>query len=321
MIGTVITVLAFFAGFCVIFAANMIVSDLLMRERAELRKRMESQLVQRQKDRVRGALSGKNFDQLAAEALRENQEPKSLWDWLQELVEQSGTGWSAGKLAAVCCVAGAAFSIAAGVATGSALVGGFAGMLVAPLPVLYIEWQRRRRLEALRSQLPDSLELMSRILRAGQTITQGMQAVATEFPRPIADEFGYCYEQQNLGLSQEVALRDLAKRTGLLEVRIFVLGLLVHRRSGGNLTELLDNVAALIRERFKLRGKIKALTAEGRFQAMALLILPVFAFVMLVVVNREYAMKLLNHPWLIVVSLVSMTIGSVWIHRIVNFDF
>ena len=102
---------------------------------------------------------------------------------------------------------------------------------------------------------------------------------------------------------------------------IFVLGLLVHRRSGGNLTELLDNLASITRERFKIRGKIKALTAEGRFQAAALLVLPVAAFLLLMFISRPYAVKLLEHPYLIVTGFVSMTFGAVWIRQIVNFDF
>ena len=105
---------------------------------------------------------------------------------------------------------------------------------------------------------------MGRVVRAGQTISQALQAVADEFPPPIAAEFAYCYEQQNLGLSPESALRDLARRTGLLEIKIFVLALLVQQQTGGNLAELLDKLSGIIRERFRIRGQIKTLTAEGR---------------------------------------------------------
>src|SRR5262249_57164429 len=122
--------------------------------------------------------------------------------------------------------------------------------------------------------LPDAFDLMARVIRAGQTMSQAIQSVADEFDQPLAGEFAYCYEQQNLGLSPEVALRDLARRTGLVEVKIFVLAMLVQQQTGGNLAELLDKLSGVVRERFRVPGKIKALTAEGRMQATVLLVLP-----------------------------------------------
>ena len=130
---------------------------------------------------------------------------------------------------------------------------------------------------------------MGRVIRAGQTMSQALQAVADEFPPPIAGEFAYCYEQQNLGLPPEAALRDLARRTGLLEIKIFVLALLVQQQTGGNLAELLDKLSDVIRERYQIRGKIKALTAEGRMQAIVLLALPPALFLIMLVMNRDYA--------------------------------
>ena len=143
-----------------------------------------------------------------------------------------------------------------------------------PCRCVYVQLKRKARLEKLLSQLPDAFDLMARVIRAGQTMSQALQAVADEFDQPIAAEFAYCYEQQNLGLPPEVAFRDLARRTGLLEIKIFVLALLVQQQTGGNLAELLDKLADVVRERFRIRGKIKALTAEGRMQALVLLVLP-----------------------------------------------
>ena len=113
----------------------------------------------------------------------------------------------------------------------------------------------------------------------------------------------------------------MAKRTGILEIKIFVLALLVHRQSGGNLTELLDKLADIIRERFKIQGKIRALTAEGRLQAAILLALPPAMYGILLVISRKYALELLTHPNLILGALVAMAVGAAWIRRIVNFDF
>src|SRR5215831_2903505 len=111
-------------------------------------------------------------------------------------------------------------------------------------------------------------------------MSQALQAVADEFDTPISTEFAYCYEQQNLGLSPEVAMRDLARRTGLLEIKIFVLALLVQQQTGGNLAELLEKLADIVRERFRMRAKIKALTAEGRLQAIILLALVPLLFLL-----------------------------------------
>ena len=162
---------------------------------------------------------------------------------------------------------------------------------------------------------------MSRVLRAGQTTTQGMNAVAEEFKPPIGEEFGYCYEQQNLGLSTDVALQQLAKRTGLMEMKIFVMAVLIQRQAGGNLAELLDKLATVIRKRFELKGMIKSLTAEGRLQATLLIILPFAVWVLLYFVNNNYAMKLFRHPQLIISSITGMVIGALWIKKIINFDF
>ncbi len=237
------------------------------------------------------------------------------------MVEQSGLTLTPRKL----------LMIAGGAAMGLGGVGfllssnpafGIVGILLgAAAPVLYVRKKRDARREQLLGQLPDAFDLMSRVVRAGQTMTQGLQAVADEFQPPLAVEFSYCYEQQNLGLSPEVALRDLARRTGLLEVKIFVLALMIQQQTGGNLAELLDKLSNLIRERFKIRGQIKTLTAEGRMQAIVLLALPPALFVLMLFMNREFSIVLLEYPALLVGILVSEGIGAFFIRRIVNFDF
>jgi tight adherence protein B len=171
------------------------------------------------------------------------------------------------------------------------------------------------------AQLPHAFDLMARVIRTGQTISQGLQAVADEFDPPVAAEFAYCFEQQNLGLSPELALRELGRRTGLLEIRIFILALLVQQQTGGNLAEILDRLAAIIRERFRVRGKIRVLTAEGRAQALVLLILPPALLLIILMLNRSYGQVLLDHPYLLAGMFVSEALGALWIRKIVNFDF
>ena len=123
-----------------------------------------------------------------------------------------------------------------------------------------------------------------------------MQSVSTEFPRPISEEFAYCWEQQNLGLSPEAAMRELARRTGLLELKIFVVAMMVHRSTGGNFSELLDKLAKVIRDRYRIRGQIQALTAEGRFQGIILLALAPTLMMILFFVNKAYILSLFQYP-------------------------
>ena len=197
------------------------------------------------------------------------------------------------------------------------VVGGFAAVL----PPGCVLIKRRHRLDKMLSQLPDVYSMMARVLRAGQTTMQAMQVVSQEFDEPIKGEFATCYEEQNLGLPMERALRNLAKRTGIAEVQMFVVATLVHQSSGGNLSELLDNLAQVIRERFRLRGLIRSLTAEGRLQAAVLLGLPFFLFVLLYLLNPAYMHVLLEYPVLLLAALVAELMGAVWIRRIINFDF
>jgi tight adherence protein B len=237
------------------------------------------------------------------------------------MVEQSGLDLTPGKLAAI--AGGAALTLGALglLIRQSVVVGAVAAAIGAAIPLLYVNVKRKARLEKLLSQLPDAFDLMGRVIRSGQTMSQAMQSVADEFPQPISGEFGFCYEQQNFGLPPEVALRDLARRTGLVEIKIFVLALVVQQQTGGNLAELLDRLSTIIRARYKMRGQIKALTAEGRMQAMVLLALPPALFLIMLMMNRDYATTLFEFPMLIGATLGLETLGALWIRKIVNFDF
>jgi tight adherence protein B len=200
------------------------------------------------------------------------------------------------------------------------LVGG-AAAVGASLPFAYVFLKRAKRLNKLTGQLPDAFDLMARVIRAGQTMSQALQAVADEFEAPLAGEFAYCFEQQNLGLPPEVALRDLARRTGLLEIKIFVLALLVQQQTGGNLAELLTKLAGVVRERYIIRGMIRTLTAEGRMQGWMLAALPPMMLALLLVLNREYASVHFEHPDILLGTAGLVVLGILWIRKIVNFDF
>nr|WP_303652708.1 type II secretion system F family protein [Paludisphaera mucosa] len=162
---------------------------------------------------------------------------------------------------------------------------------------------------------------MARVVRAGQSLGQAVLGVAQEFPQPISTEFAYCYEQQNLGLSPEVTFRELTRRTGIVELKIFVLAVLVQQQTGGNLAEMLTKLAAVVRDRYRIRGAIQTLTAEGRMQGWILAAMPPLMIVILLFMNYKYAVVLFDHPNVLAVSFGAEVLGILWIRKIVNFDF
>jgi tight adherence protein B len=318
----IVTVLTFVAGALAVFAFNLVLTDLAQRDRKHLKDRLRSELRQRQRVEMRESTQFKDLSKLAAEAMEETEaESATIASRFTMLVSQSGLNLTPARLLMRMAIFGAVFAALTSLALLSVLFAAPAAALGALIPMLYVAFKRHQRIELLRSQLSDCFELISRVLMAGQTMSQAMQSVADEFKPPVATEFGMCFEQQNLGLAPDIALRELARRTGLLEIKIFVLAVMVHRQTGGNLTELLDKLALIVRERFRIRGMISSLTAEGRMQAVILLAMPPLMFVVLLFTNRVYAMKLFDHPELPIAALISMAFGALWIRKIVNFDF
>jgi tight adherence protein B len=188
------------------------------------------------------------------------------------------------------------------------------------LPYLYVYVKRLKRHQQLLAQLPQAFDAIGRAVRAGQTVPAAMRIVADEFESPLSDEFSHCYQQQNLGMPKEMALRNLAKRNHVMELQILVVALLLQSRSGGNLVELLESLATMVRNRIKFQQRVKALTGEGRMQAVILMLLPIVSFAGLLVIAPDYAATLLHHPWLIVATAVSQVIGAIWIRWCVNFE-
>jgi tight adherence protein B len=315
----VVPILTFVAVVTAIGCVYSILSDLYLRDRTRVSQRVDNEFRKRQRERVKKSLLNKDLTQLVAEA--EGDRAPGLQHWFEAMVEQSGLDLTPRRLQFIAAASGLGLGSGFGMLRQSIVTGVVVALAGAAAPVLYVHFKRNARLEKLRSQLPDAFDLMGRVIRAGQTISQALLAVADEFAQPIAGEFSYCYEQQNLGLSPEDTFRDLSRRTGLLEIKIFVLALLVQQQTGGNLAELLDKLAAIVRDRYRIRGLIRTLTAEGRLQGAVLLALPLGMFAIMMAINREYTSILLLHPYLIAGTLVSEALGALWIRSIVNFDF
>jgi tight adherence protein B len=196
-----------------------------------------------------------------------------------------------------------------------------AGVTFFTVPFIWLWYKRWRRLKVFASQLPDALELIGRALRAGHSLAAGMHVVAEEMPMPIADEFNRVYEEQNLGIPIEDALKNLCDRVPNLDLRFFVTSVLVQRQTGGDLAEILDKIGYVIRERFRILGQVKALTAEGRLSGVILIALPFLLFVVMLHVKYDYVERLWTHPLgvkMAMTALAMQLIGALVIRKIVN---
>lgn len=189
------------------------------------------------------------------------------------------------------------------------------------LPILHFYRKRKKRMNKLVEQLPDVFEMLSQALRAGHSLASGMQLLSKQLPDPAGTEFGRVFHEQNLGLRIEDALRNLADRTGQLDVKFFVTAVLIQRQTGGDLAEVLDKIGAVIRERIQLFGMVKALTAEGRLSGYVLLALPPLVFFVMLFVNREYANLLIETDtgkMMMTVAIIMQLMGWAMIKKIVN---
>jgi tight adherence protein B len=194
-----------------------------------------------------------------------------------------------------------------------------AGCLVAPFVWLF--WKRKTRMAKFAAQLPDAMELVARALRAGHSLAAGMHVVAEEMPQPISKEFGRVYEEQNLGIPLEESLKGMCDRVPNLDLRFFVTSVAIQRQTGGDLAEILDRIGYVIRERFKILGQVKALTAEGRLSGVVLIALPIGLFMLMLWMKPDYIELLWKDPMGIKMSIgaiVLMLIGSYAIKKIVD---
>jgi tight adherence protein B len=249
-----------------ILAVSQILSDLFLRERSRVNDRVDAEFLKKKSEQAaKKTPLFKNLGQLAAE-VGEDAKP-TMRQRFESMVEQSGMDTTPQRILGISFISCVACGLVVYLIRRGMFDAGLAATLGMLAPIWQVKRRRDKRIEKLRSQLADAFELMARVIRAGQTLGQALLAVADEFPQPISAEFAYCYEQQNLGLSPEVTFRDLNRRTGIIELKIFVLAVLVQQQTGGNLAELLTKLATVVRERYLIRGTIQTLTAEGRMQA------------------------------------------------------
>lgn len=199
------------------------------------------------------------------------------------------------------------------------------GILGAPvlglLPYFYILHKKRRRMHAFGRQLPEALELLSRALRAGHAFPAGLKIVSDEFSDPMGTEFGKVFDEINFGTTIPKSLTNLAHRLDCEDLQFLIISVIVQKETGGNLAEILENTSSLIRRRFELLGRVRALSAEGRMSAWMLSILPFLLALGLFIINRAYITLLVKEPLgqkLMMCALIWLTIGIFLIKRMIK---
>jgi tight adherence protein B len=195
------------------------------------------------------------------------------------------------------------------------------GLMASAIPFVVIGIKRQKRFLKFEEQFPDAIELLGRAVRAGHAFTTGLSLIGKEMPAPISEEFERAYDEQNLGLPLRSAFENLMYRIPLTDVRIFVTALMIQRESGGNLAEILDNLANVIRDRFKLMRQIKVYTAQGRLSLYLLIAIPPILGLFIFITDREYIMRLFTDPLgtrFLIAGIVLQVLGYFTIRKIIQ---
>jgi tight adherence protein B len=215
---------------------------------------------------------------------------------LQTLLEQAGLKWRVTRLVHAClgCFLIGYLLVHFFLPPKYRVLGLVPAGILGMLPVFHVLRKRSSRLHRFEELFPDCLEFVSRSMRAGHAFSVSLEMIHREFQEPVSSEFKRSFEEHNLGLPLDVALEKLAKRVPLLDVQFFVSAVILQKRTGGNVAEILDKLAYVIRERFKLRGKIRAISAHGKMTGMALSSIPMAVAALMFFTNRDYILFFFN---------------------------
>lgn len=195
------------------------------------------------------------------------------------------------------------------------------GLMAGLIPFGWLMWRRRCRFKKFAKQLPDALELIARALRSGHSLSSGLHVVVEEMPDPISTEFAMAYEEQNLGIPIETALKNMLKRVPNMDLKFFATAVAIQKQAGGDMAEILDKISYIIRERFKIMGQVMALTGEGRISGIVLMALPIALFLAVYYLNPDYVMLLFTEELgrkMIAVAVALQIVGAVAIKKIVS---
>jgi len=243
--------------------------------------------------------------------------------WLAKLIEQSGVATNPGAVITMSLVAAVGLGLVTLLFSHLLLAAVAAAAVGLALPIFWLKIKRGRRLRKFEEQFPEALDLLSRAIRAGHAFQTSMGMVADELPQPVGIEFRKSFDQQNFGLPLQEALNGLAERVPIMDVKFFVTAVQIQRETGGNLAEILDNLAHVVRERFKILRQVRVHTAHGRFTGYVLLGLPAFLGVALMFISPEHMHTLFTVRMgqiMVMGAMVMQTVGFLWIRQVIKIE-
>jgi tight adherence protein B len=248
----------------------------------------------------------------------------NLMKRLEATLQQADLDWSVGRMLLTMGACGAAGVLLATRFSGLATFA-FVALIVGPafalLPLLYVLQKRNRRVAAFESQFPEALDFMARSMKVGHAFTVSLEMLSKESPDPLGMEFRRLFNEQNLGAPLDVAFQHMAARMPLADLRFFISTVLLQKETGGNLAEILSKLATVIRERFKLKGQVRAASAHGRMTALILGILPVVLALALMAIAPGYLQSLTNDPdgrYIVMGAVVAQLLGFYCMKRIID---
>lgn len=242
---------------------------------------------------------------------------------LQKLIKEADLKWSVGALFLMSLSAFAFSAYLLYLRLQSPIVSLAVGIVAGLMPFAFVFFKRQKRIEKFEQGLPNALDLMVSALRVGHSFTAAIGVVTRECPDPVGSEFKACYDEQNYGLDMRTALENLVERLPLQDLKIVVTAILIQRESGGNLAELLEKAADVIRQRFRLRRQVMVHTAQGRLTGWILTLLPIFLGMGLYILNPKTMSLLWTRPLgvkLLIVAGCMLVVGTLLIQKIVRID-
>jgi tight adherence protein B len=201
------------------------------------------------------------------------------------------------------------------------LAGLFLGCGLGIIPFFYLRWKRQGKTKQFEIQMPDAMELLARSLRAGHTLPSALELIGEEMEHPMGTEMGIAYEEQQFGISTPDALLHMLERVESMDLRYFVAAVLIQQETGGNLAELMENIAQVIRSRLNFKSKVRSLTAMGRISTSIMIITPIVAFFALMVVANQYEKVLVFTPkgrMMLMAGIFSICFGGFLLKKIIN---
>jgi tight adherence protein B len=290
----------------------------------------------RQRRQVTRRLSEGSLDNLLrVQILKEKtEEKKTLWtallafilgaqriEKLQRDLFQADIFWTVGKFLALVLSFSLAGFLAGFFVLRSFLLGAVIAVFLVMIPLGFMKWRKQKKTLAFERQMPDAMELLARSLRAGHTLPSAIELLGDEMDDPMATEMRICFEEQRYGLAMGDAMSHMLERVDSQDLRYFISALLIQQDTGGNLAELMEKIAQVIRGRLNFKVKVRALTAMGRMSAYIMIITPVVAFFLLMMVASHYEKALITTPIgqkMLITGIIFLILGSLTLRKIIR---